>query len=1399
MRSSDETYYNINCLHVIFAISSALLIGVTVWMFVVDHQREWKEYQRTYRDRIEPWLAESQAAQRETAAFADDTAKLQAAWEQAAAAIPAAEQVERFAEVARDAGDGSGAAAVERAYTSLLAAPSEERRKTLFEKLQAAIDKTEQQLDELDRRRRAYRSQFDEARSEYEIAAGLGATAEELSQKQKVTTGIEEKVKELALEIEPRETVRQQLADILASIRAEEEAARNALEEHVAEVEQFQKMLARQPGEAARDISRLPFLDAFGRSEAIEQKWLPDLTIDYNFRRVARFDRCITCHQGADQLEPGTADRPAVARLEQLTVELATPDTPPEESERTLESLYGLTLAPRGILIDTEPTISVVSSKSAAAWAGLYPGDAIREINGQPVSTRDAATALLLQPATWGEPLQLVIERGLPQPYCGHSRLDLFVGSKSPHPVAEFGCTICHAGQGSATDFKFASHTPNSQEDRERWRHDYEWFDNKHWDFPMLAARFAESGCLQCHHDVTDLEASQRYPDPPAPKLLAGYQLIRENGCFGCHEISGFDPAGPAIGPDLRLEPLVAEAAEQLGATIEVTDGELGLIEGVIAAPSDEAAREKLLQAMKTRLDSSDLTPAQTSEMQRLLDVVRTGTLPPGRMRKVGPSLREVAERFDETVLDRWIADPRAVRPTTRMPQFFGLYEHLDGKELQKVTRYEAVEIAATGAYLRDASRPSDLLPTPPEVTETPSAERGKVLFIERGCVACHRLKDVPESQSTIGPDLTGLGSMITTDRGRAWLTSWIRNPLAHSPRTRMPDSMLVPEPLGGDTEDGRARMSDPAADLAAYLLESKGKALEPFPAVDEGDLNELARIHLARQFSTSQADEILAKGIPEESAVGDLGDAVELVEPISREKKLRYVGRRTIRKRGCFGCHDIPGFEGAQQIGPALTDWGRKQESLLAFEQVGRFLKENPPGGGAGSAADRDFYLQAIASGHREGFLWQKLRQPRSFDYRKTEHKGYNEQLTMGLFDFTPQQREQIMTFVLGLVADPPAERYVFSPGRRKKAIVEGRKVLDQYGCAQCHTLRMERWRFRYDPEWWESPSPSETFDFVRPTFAPGAVAESLVRDRTGWGEAEVIGRPMIDPSGKIILDEDDDGNPLYVFSLWKPALINGEAWPVGGAQVPVAEPHVLRQYPAWGGAYARLLYPYAAEESGAAWQEAWGRVPPALVNEGALVQPDWLYNYLLNPTAIRPSVVLRMPNFHLSLWESSTLVDYFAAASDAPYPYTPSPAPQAGLTENHNRAALMDQAMRLVIDRKTYCAKCHLIGDFAPGGETDTILAPNLAEVGQRIRPEYLRRWLADPKSVLPYTGMPVNFPPEGPPMGQDLLPGSSREQLDAVVDLLLHYDTYLQRRTSIRTMIEAAGGDSADSSQD
>ena len=72
--------------------------------------------------------------------------------------------------------------------------------------------------------------------------------------------------------------------------------------------------------------------------------------------------------------------------------------------------------------------------------------------------------------------------------------------------------------------------------------------------------------------------------------------------------------------------------------------------------------------------------PSVTKRLVNLLDDVET----PGKLRKVGPSLRHVASKVDFDFLYSWIRKPSDFRPTTKMPQFFGQYDHLDGKGLEE-------------------------------------------------------------------------------------------------------------------------------------------------------------------------------------------------------------------------------------------------------------------------------------------------------------------------------------------------------------------------------------------------------------------------------------------------------------------------------------------------------------------------------------------------------------------------------------------------------------------------------------------------------------------------------------------------------------------------------------------
>ncbi len=203
--------------------------------------------------------------------------------------------------------------------------------------------------------------------------------------------------------------------------------------------------------------------------------------------------------------------------------------------------------------------------------------------------------------------------------------------------------------------------------------------------------------------------------------------------------------------------------------------------------------------------------------------------------------------------------------------------------------------------------------------------------------------------------------------------------------------------------------------------------------------------------------------------------------------------------------------------------------------------------------------------------------------------------------------------------------------------------------------------------------------------------------------------------------------------------------------------------------------------------------------------MQSAWLHDFLLEPYPIRPAVVLRMPKFNLSSDDATKLVNYFAAVDNAQYPYeleqnrltdhlTAKQAKyeQTLAAKGSSKRDRLDDAMQIVVNGN-FCVKCHLVGDFQPEG-ADQAKGPNLARVYERLRPDYVRRWIAKPTMILPYTSMPENIPydPAKEHLGgvdQNLFHGTSVEQVDGLVDLLMNYDEFAKRKTLVTPLIPKA----------
>jgi cytochrome c551/c552 len=1532
-------------MHLVFGGTALLMLVCTLWMLAADHNREWKDYQRKFRD-VETWTANSRIDEQDTSDFEARSAELRTGFEETLAEAPDPALVDEFDKEAKPRAKQNGynlgrietaeqvalgaqedfsasrsrlTAArqkldaarknLEKATAAAQSAPDDAGKKNAASEAAQAkkeIDESEKEIkqvrEESEPRRnalvkarrevfaamdtvlriakqdeenltvalKAKRADLDVVKSEFDLGVARGNSPENLKKLevlQEKVYEIDKGVASLDLQVQEAKTHRMNLQNLIVKINTRQDVALKEYEDHRSTLVQLEKARTDREVNFWKRALALPIIDAFGRPLKIEQIWLPTLTLNNNFKDVARFDRCTTCHQAIDRTAPGSAVEPGYDTRESVILQLATPAEAPQapaslekdkdaQIKYLLKEAYGLELSQRGLFAQDDVTIEVVWPRTLGAKAGLQPGDIIRYIGkpdpidpGQQIKIVDKQRAVtyLLESVTWGQPLTLQISRGLPHPYSSHPRLDLFVGSLSPHKMNDVGCTICHDGQGSATAFQWASHTPNTPGEADKWKKEHGWFNNHHWIFPMLPTRFAESSCLKCHFDVTELEPSDRFPDPPAPKLTKGHDLIRQYGCFGCHEINGFDGPNRRRGPDMRTEPMYFAAAAQLLMDPGLDNEQKKLAREVIAHPELDEPRRLLAESIRSdaaqsqsgdKAHSSKLLPTS----QKLATIIGADDVTPGQLRKVGPSLRHVASKVDKAFLYDWVKEPKHFRPTTKMPQFFGLFDHLvpelaneDGKLVMKESRglaeakrFEPVEIRAVAEYLLSASQPFEYVKPSDSKAESASVERGKFMFQTRGCLACHQHADFPDAHDKQGPNLTGLGGKLDTSKGKQWLYSWVREPNRYHSRTVMPNLFL--EPIKG--ADGKT--TDPAADITEYLLQSKsaqpdGKPWEPvkMPEVDASALDDLVLTFLRAVFTEEQSKKYLTTGIPEDRRAELKGDEVVLVgiNPLTAEKKLQYVGRRTISRLGCAGCHDIPSYEDAKPIGTGLADWGRKETSKLAFEQIIEYLTETNGGqhghthGEHGSAhgeaateasdhhglnpreLDKEpglegsgYYFQALLNHEREGFIWQKIREPRSYDFKKTENKKYTDRLRMPQFNLTADEREAIITFVLGLVAEPPAAKYVYKAAPRRQAELNGQKLLTKYNCSGCHTTKMGSWTFNYDPA--SPPVPGDVVDypFLSPHFSPQEIEESKKVDRRGLGVATVTG--MKGPEDF----EDDDGKPIYLVVPWKAAVIDGKVWWPGkqAVQVPAARLEGSPRPPV-GGEFARMLQPLAFVEgkksvANALPDNAWGWVPPPLVGEGKKVLTGWLHDFLLDPYPIRPAVMLRMPKFNMSSAEASQLANYFAAVDGAEFPYEFKPRiPTESLaSESSPQRERLDLALK-VVTSNTYCVQCHKVGDFTPNQPSGFGMAPNLAAVQQRLRPEYLREWIASPKTKIPYTTMPDNIPYKNkgnePTEVQKILGGSTEEQVQTVVDFLLNYDRYMEGKTSIKPLVKPA----------
>jgi mono/diheme cytochrome c family protein len=132
-----------------------------------------------------------------------------------------------------------------------------------------------------------------------------------------------------------------------------------------------------------------------------------------------------------------------------------------------------------------------------------------------------------------------------------------------------------------------------------------------------------------------------------------------------------------------------------------------------------------------------------------------------------------------------------------------------------------------------------------------------------------------------------------------------------------------------------------------------------------------------------------------------------------------------------------------------------------------------------------------------------------------------------------------------------------------------------------------------------------------------------------------------------------------------------------------------------------------------------------PPLADAGRKHHSSWIAAYLAAPTAVRPSLApARMPSYPLHEGEAAAIAAYLATLE------LPTPLPSVRARRGDARRG------RTFVTGAAGCTACHTVNGSGAG------TAVELADVAQRLQPDWVRALLIDPEHVQPGSGMPAFF---------------------------------------------------------
>jgi mono/diheme cytochrome c family protein len=582
--------------------------------------------------------------------------------------------------------------------------------------------------------------------------------------------------------------------------------------------------------------------------------------------------------------------------------------------------------------------------------------------------------------------------------FASHPRRDeLF----AHHDPAEFGCSMCHNGNGVAITSVDTAHGLN-----------------KYWLHRLYPSENYEAGCVQCHVTDVYLEGGERHN--------AAKENYRHYGCWGCHGMTGYDDeAERARVVAKRISDIRDEIQEKstridnLGAAASVVFDAVDEDDSLEDRANELSAESQIDQAA-LKMQIAGLRTEEGQLRRKLRDLYK-------EKKKVGPNLKDIRAKVRPEWLTPWVDDPTQWRPDTKMPVF----RWANDEEAKDVAAF--LWQAATDVKADRASYGVEELPTG-------DPTRGEKIFKGVGCLSCHGIE---EGGKVIGNDfaanLSNLGDKYNRETGLAYYVHWIENPRHRlAPYCADCDRDLTPADFvkaGTDLVFGREHSTCPNC---GFELQWDNPAVMP-------------SFRLTKQEATDVATYL----------VGKTSDFAMESAPWLEEEERFDRGKKLVQHHGCAGCHEIGGLEGEQRIGTNLSDWGSKPMERLDFGHFTHDAKKGkfPIADWTAPKDDRKIFEEASDDylgkwyNHR-GFAMHKLAEPDIYDTSKNVDRSA--QLRMPKFKLSGQEIFDISSLLMGAVsADTLPDSIKYNPDAEGEAIREGWWIVQKYNCQGCHQIR--------------------------------------------------------------------------------------------------------------------------------------------------------------------------------------------------------------------------------------------------------------------------------------------------------------------------------------------------------